>query len=158
MKWFDAFIILGQWKFQTTYLRLENTGAWKLSALLIRWFHEYFDTANLRNSMLLFTLTVQHKNEYIKSVLRKKFVVSKFVKLSRCELRLFFGSHAPRMSRCARVCMRTPNLKWSQFAPAPALQQFFNLFPSIFQTFSSNFSSFLWFGVFQNRKRCSKIE
>ena len=57
----------------------------------------------------------------------------------------FLGrTHSPRTSRlrCARTRVRTPNLKWSHFAPAPALlvkqknssitltffHQFFNIF------------------------------
>ena len=54
----------------------------------------------------------------------------------------FFGrTHAPRTSRlmCARTCVHTPNLRWSHFAPAPALlvnfSAVFNLFSAIFQHF-----------------------
>ena len=78
---------------------------------------------------------------------------------------LFLGrTHAPRTSRlrCARTRVRTPNLKWSHFAPAPALsaifQSFFINFSNFFQQFFSNFSTFLWFRVFENRIRCSETE
>ena len=101
----------------------------------------------------------------------------------------FLGrTHAPRTSRfrCARTRVRTSNLMWSHFAPAPALlikkvfQQFFNYFSSFSQTgfrtsfsdlefFSAIFQHFYSLGcskteyddpkqerVFQSRKECSK--
>ena len=47
-----------------------------------------------------------------------------------------------------QIKVRTLNFKWSHFAPPPALLVIFIFFSSIFQTFFSNFSTFLWFSVF----------
>ena len=73
----------------------------------------------------------------------------------------FLGrTHAPRTSRlrCARTRVRTPNLKWSHFAPAPALLVK-KRFSAIFQSFLSNFMVMRVLKqnkVIQNRKGHSK--
>ena len=53
--YFFATVIIGEYlpNEEHTYLLPTN--------LLIIWFHEYFDTTNLRNLMLLFTFTVLTK-------------------------------------------------------------------------------------------------
>ena len=55
----------------------------------------------------------------------------------------FLGrTHAPRMSkfRCARTRVRTSNLRWSHFAPAPFVNQHF--FQKIFSKFSTFYKVF----------------
>ena len=74
------------------------------------------------------------KNSILISLLFFKILFSRNYQGVSCDL--FWGrTHAPRMSRlrCARTRVRTPNLKWSHFAPALS---------AIFQSFFINFSKF----------------
>ena len=72
----------------------------------------------------------------------------------------FLGhTHAPCTSRfrCARTRVRTSHLKWSHFAPSPALLITSTFFSTFFQHFFSNFSIFFNnFSIFFNIFGCSK--
>ena len=84
------------------------------------------------------------KTEVEDDTLRRSLI--SILDFPRCVLRPFFGSLGAHM--CAHTQFEVVAFRTRTFGKLTFFQQFFNLFSSKFQTFFSNFSTFLWFRVF----------